>query len=96
MRPAGGRQVSFSHHKRRLRNLLLIGLLTGAAGLLSACDVNYYELGKTAGEIARVVADWLKAFFKGFATGFGGPFCSPSAVLLIVGLGLVWRTRHAA
>jgi len=80
--------------RRLVRNLLVVAVLAATAIMLTACDVNFYELGRAAGEIARVITDWLKAFFKGFASGFGGPFCSAPTSLMIIGLGIVWRTRH--
>jgi hypothetical protein len=46
------------------------------------------------GEVAHVIADWLKAFFKGFAPGFGGPFCSTPTSLMIIGLAVVWHVRR--
>jgi hypothetical protein len=82
--------------KHLSRNLLLIGVLVGAAVLLTACEVNFYELGRVAGEIAREITDWLKEFLKGFSSGFGGPCCSTPTSLLIIGLAVVWRVRRKA
>ena len=82
--------------RRLVRNLLLVAVLAATATVLTACDVNFYELGKVAGEISRQFADWLKAFFQGFASGFGGPFCSTPTSLIIIGLAVVWRVRHKA
>jgi cytochrome c biogenesis protein CcdA len=82
--------------KRRyvVRNLLLVAVLAATAIVLTACEVNFYELGRVAGEIAREIADWLKAFFQGFASGFGGPCCSTPASLMIIGLAVVWYSRR--
>ena len=84
--------------KRRclVRNLLLVAVLMATATVLTACEVNFYELGRVVGEIAREIADWLKEFFKGFASGFGGPCCSTPTSLLIIGLAVVWRVRRRA
>ena len=82
--------------RRLVRNLLLVAVLIGTATLLTACEVNFYELGQVAGEIAREITDWLKAFLQGFSSGFGGPCCSTPTSLIIIGLAVVWRVRHKA
>ena len=82
--------------RRLIRNLLLVTVLAATATVLTACEVNFYDLGRVAGEIAREIADWLKEFFKGFASGFGGPCCSTPTSLLIIGLAVVWRVRRKA
>jgi hypothetical protein len=82
--------------RRLVRNLLLVAVLIGTATLLTACEVNFYELGQVAGEIAREITDWLKAFLQGFSSGFGGPCCSAPTSLIIIGLAVVWRVRHKA
>ncbi|MCU0501460.1 MAG: hypothetical protein MUC51_06785 [Anaerolineae bacterium] len=81
---------------RLVRNLLLVAALIGTATLLAACEVNFYELGRAAGEITREITDWLKEFLKGFSSGFGGPFCSAPTSLLIIGLAVIWRVKHKA
>jgi len=82
--------------RRLVRNFLLVAVLAATTTVLTACEVNFYELGRVAGEIARVITDWLKEFFQGFASGFGGPFCSTPTSFMIIGLAVVWRMRHKA
>ncbi len=82
--------------RRLVRSLLLVAVLTGTATLLTACEVNFYELGQVAGEITREITDWLKAFLQGFSSGFGGPCCSTPTSLIIIGLAVVWRVRRKA
>jgi hypothetical protein len=82
--------------RRLVRNLLLVAVLVTSATVLTACEVNFYELGRAAGEIAREITDWLKEFFKGFSSGFGGPFCSTPTSLMIVGLAVIWHVRRKA
>ena len=81
---------------RLIRNLLLVAVLIGTATLLAACEVNFYELGRVAGEITREITDWLKEFLKGFSSSFGGPFCSTPTSLIIIGLAVVWHVRRKA
>jgi hypothetical protein len=80
--------------RRLVRNLLLVAALVATATVLTACEVNFYELGRVAGEIAREITDWLKEFLKGFSSGFGGPFCSTPTSLMIIGLAVVWYSRR--
>jgi len=80
--------------RRLVRNLLRVAVLIGSATLLTACEVNFYELGQVVGEIAREITDWLKAFLQGFSSGFGGPCCSTPTSLIIIGLAVVWRVRR--
>jgi cytochrome c biogenesis protein CcdA len=80
--------------RRLVRNLLLVAVLVATAIVLTACEVNFYELGRVAGEIAREITDWLKQFLKGFSSGFGGPFCSTPTSLMIIGLAVVWYSRR--
>ena len=82
--------------RRLVRNLLLVAVLIGTATLLTACEVNFYELGRVAGEITREITDWLKAFLQGFSSGFGGPCCSTPTSLIIIGLAVVWHVRRKA
>jgi hypothetical protein len=82
--------------RRLIRILLLVAVLAATATVLTACEVNFYELGRVAGEVAREITDWLKEFLKGFSSGFGGPFCSTPTSLIIIGLAVVWRVRHRA
>ena len=82
--------------RRLVRNLLLGAVLAATAAMLTACEVNFYELGRVAGEIAREITDWLKEFLKGFSSSFGGPFCSTPTSLIIIGLAVVWHVRRKA
>ena len=82
------------NRRRLVRNLLLVVVLAATATALTACEVNFYELGRVAGEIAREITDWLKEFLKGFSSGFGGQFCSTPASLMIIGLAVVWHVRR--
>jgi hypothetical protein len=82
--------------RRLVRTLLLVAVLAATATLLTACEVNFYELGRVAGEISREITDWLKEFLKGFSSGFGGPFCSTPTSLIIIGLAVVWHVRRKA
>jgi len=82
--------------RRLVRNLVLVAVLAATATVLTACEINFYELGRVAGEIAREITDWLKEFFKGFSSGFGGQFCSTPTSLIIIGLAMVWHARRKA
>jgi len=82
--------------RRFVRNLVLVVVLAATATVLTACEINFYELGRVAGEIAREITDWLKEFFKGFSSGFGGQFCSTPTSLIIIGLAMVWHARRKA
>ena len=82
--------------RRLVRTLLLVAVLAATATVLTACEINFYELGRVAGEIAREITDWLKEFLKGFSSGFGGPFCSTPTSLIIIGLAVVWHARRKA
>jgi hypothetical protein len=88
--------MTYLKRRRLVRNLLLVTVLAATAVVLTACEVNFYELGRVAGEIAREIANWLKEFFKGFASGFGGPCCSTPTSLMIIGLAVVWHVRRRA
>ena len=82
--------------RRFVRNLVLVAVLAATATVLTACEINFYELGRVAGEIAREITDWLKEFLKGFSSGFGGQFCSTPTSLIIIGLAVVWHARRKA
>lgn len=85
--------MTHPNRKHLIRIGVLIGVLFLAATTLTACDLNYYQLGKASGQVGRDVADRLKLFIEGFSSGFGGQFCTTVA-LPGIAVGLVIGARR--
>lgn len=83
--------MTYPNRKGLIRFSVLIGVLLLTTITLTACDLNYYQLGKASGHVGREVADRLKLFIEGFTSGFGGQFCATTAlpgvaISLVVGV----------
>jgi cytochrome c biogenesis protein CcdA len=79
---------------RLVRCFVVVGLLVLTALLLTACGVDYYQLGEFSGRISREIVERLKAFWQGFVSGFGGKFCIAPMPAMILGLSLALQLRH--